>query len=135
MVYTPVRVTPDAEKMLIAVLTAGTVRCSTDPPANLYTVLPYTVAYRFGGLSVDPRFVDRATCHLQCYGSSRDIASDLAETCRVLLFRAWRSGIAYGGARVSKFNEVLAPFGVPDPSMPDRVWRFDATYSLRVRPA
>lgn len=137
MPYTPVRLTPDAEALVIAILKAGSVpKVSTEAPANLYTVLPYVVAYRFGGSSDHLRLRDRATFQVQAWGASRELAADLAETCRVLLFQAALKQQTVVGVAgyVNRFTEVSAPAEIRTADQPDRTWRFDATYSLRIRP-
>lgn len=134
MPYTPTRLAPDAEALAVSILKAGGIpHASTEAPANLYTVLPWVVLYRFGGLSTDPRLFDRATVQVQCWGASRELAADLAETCRALLFLAAQQQEAHDGAYLNRFTEALAPVEVRTAGQPDRTWRFDATYSLRVR--
>lgn len=134
MPYTPTRLTPDAERLARDILLAGGIpKVSTQGPANIELIVPYVVLYRFGGSSEDLRLSDRATVQVQCWGASRVLAADLAETCRVLLFQAAQVQAAYNGAYLNRFVEVLAPFEIRTADQPDRTWRFDASYQLRVR--
>lgn len=134
MPYTPVRLTPDAEALVSAILKAGTVpKVFTSAPSSIYSTLPVVVAYRFGGTSDDLRLADRASMHLQCFGSSREVAADLAETCRVLLFRAGLTQTPFNGAFVAVYREITSPTEVRDENLPDGVWRFDFDVSLLVR--
>lgn len=133
--YTVRRWAPDVEAITLDVLRAGGVpRCSTEVPANLYTILPYVVAYRAAGASGQPRLSDRALIHVQAWGASRESAADLAETCRVLLWEAAHAQAAHSGGYVNRLREDLAPAEVRTGDQPDRTWRFDAEYTITVRP-
>ncbi len=139
MVFTPLRDLPDVDDVLLAVLGGGEVVCGANVPADLAERLKpagshYVAAHRFGGAAVHPEFLDRATVEVDSWSASRRTAESVAQTCRVLLYGAWRSQQRHAGASISRYLEVTAPAELPTGSQSDGLYRFGATYSLHIRP-
>ena len=134
MAYSPLRYLPDCDDVILAILGAGGIACGANIPADLLDRLPYVSAKRFGGSAVDPQFLDRATYSVDAWAAGRRAAADLAETCRVLLFTAWRSQRLYAGASVAHFAEVTAPAELRTDGQASGLDRYQASYTLHVRP-
>lgn len=135
MSLVPLRLLADVDDVLRAVLAPSGVPVSPNTPADLLQRLPYTVAARVpGGPAPHPALLDRATVQVDCYAGSRREAADLAETCRVLLWTAWREQSTHGGASIARFRGISEPAELRTSGQADGLWRFVATYSLHVRP-
>ena len=107
----------------------------TQIPADLLDSLPYATAVRFGGSSIDPRFLDSATFDVQTWAADRKDAFDLATACRNALRDAWINGTVYAGlGHISHFREITGPNELRTADQADGLWRFQATYSLALRP-
>lgn len=133
----PVPTLPDADALVLAALRAAVPNqeFGTQIPKNVLNSLPYATAVRFGGASVDPRFLDAATIDVQTWAGSRKAAFDLATLCRNALRDAWLNGTVYANlGHVSHFREVTGPNELRTQDQPDQVWRTQATYSLTLRP-
>lgn len=134
MPLVPQRLLPDADDVARDVLLTSGVPVMANTPANLLDLLPAVVVRRFGGAAVHSALLDRATVAVDAYAGTRREAADLAETCRVLLYRAWREQTIHAGASVAKFNEIASPSELRGDGQPDQLYRFNATYSLHLRP-
>lgn len=130
----PQRLLPDADDVIRSILSASGVPVMVNTPADLMAMLPAVIASRFGGGSIHPALLDRATFSVDAYASSRRDAADLAETCRVLLYRAWREQTSHAGASVANYVETSGPFELRSDGQADGLYRFNGTYSLALRP-
>lgn len=130
----PQRLLPDADDVIRDILLASGVSVMVNTPADLMNLLPAVVASRFGGGSIHPALLDRATFSVDAYASTRREAANLAETCRVLLYRAWREQTVHAGASVARYVETSGAFELRTDGQADELYRFNATYSLYVRP-
>lgn len=138
MPYTPVRRLPDVDLLLMDVLRAATLTAFVEPPANLWPLVgsgPVAICYRFGGKAASTPLADTATIQAIAYANNRQVAADCAETIRCALQDAAKNRAGNSHGYVQAFAEVIAPAETRDPALPDRTWRFDATYSVTVRPA
>lgn len=134
----PVPTLPDSDKLALAVLTAAmpSQEFGTQIPKDLLDSLPYATVARFGGASVDPRFLDSATVDMQTWGATRKDAFDLAHACRNAFRDAWLNGTVYDGiGHISHFREITGPSELRTADQADGLWRTQATYSLGMRPA
>lgn len=139
MVYVPLRLLADLDDVVHAILIAGGVTVGANIPADLSArIAPagahYVAARRFGGAAVDPRFLDRGAVSVDVWATTRRAAADVAETCRVLLFTAWRTQTVHAGASISSYGESTAPAELRTDGQPADQWRYSASYSLHVRP-
>jgi len=139
VVYTPLRHLADVDDVVRAVLQAGGVTVGANIPADLATRIGpadshYVSARRFGGAAVHARLLDRAAVSVDAWANTRRGAADVAETCRVLLFTAWRAQTVHAGASISSYSETSAPAELRTGGQPPDEWRFNAAYSLHVRP-
>lgn len=135
MTFNPARMLPDVDDVVRLILADTGVAVGANVPAKLVELLPYIAAKRIGGSSVDPANLDRATVSVDCYSGSRRTASEMAEACRTLLYRAWMSQKVYAGGSVAAFSEATAPFEIRTAGEPAGVYRFTATFSIHVRPS
>jgi hypothetical protein len=129
------RLLPDAALLGKAILEQSGAPCSPDVPANLLKYCPRFTFYRTGSGAVSS-LLDRATCQCIAWGTSYVQARDLAETGRTLFWQAWQSTPQFMTADgwACRIDEVSAPTETRTEGQPDGVWRFDATYTLWVRP-
>lgn len=134
MTFTPARMLPDVDDVVRAILAASGVTVGANVPSDLLDRLPYISAKRIGGASVDPVNLDRALVQVDCWSGARRTAVEMAETCRTLLWRAWRSQTVYAVATVAQFTESTAPFELRTAGQAQNLYRFTATYSLHIRP-
>jgi hypothetical protein len=133
--FTPARMLPDVDDLVRGILAGTGVKVGVNVPADMVTDwLPYIAAKRIGGASVDPANLDRATVSVDCYSGARRTAAEMAEACRTLLYRAWRSQTVYAAGTVAHFAEATAPFELRTAGQPQDLYRYTATYSLHVRP-
>ena len=128
---------PDADALVLSVIRAAipTIKLGTQIPDNLLTNLPYATARRFGGAAVDPRFLDRASVDVQTWGASRKAASDLAYDIREAFRAAAANQTVYTLGHIARYRENAAPTELRTTDQADNVWRFQASYSLFLRPA
>jgi hypothetical protein len=134
----PLPTLPDADALVLAALRAGVPdqAFATQIPANLLASLPYVTVARFGGATVDPRFLDLATIDLQTWAGTRKAAFDLALECRTVLRDAWLNATVYADlGHIAHFREITAPNELRTDDQADQLWRTQATYSLALRPA
>lgn len=136
----PLPTLPDGDLLALACLRAASAKpdsaFGTQIPANLLSSLPFAKVARFGGSTVDPRFLDRATFDVQTWGATRKAAFDFAFEIRTAFRDAWLNGTVYAGlGHISRFREVAAPTELRTPDQADGVWRTQATYALFLRPA
>lgn len=131
------RLLPDVDLLVREVVTSAVpgVNVGTMIPADLADRLPFVMARRVGGTAVHPRFADRALVDVQVWASDRKTASDLAESVRTALFLAWERQTVTPYGSIGAYAETAAPTELRDETTPDGVYRFQATYSLVVRPA
>jgi hypothetical protein len=132
--FTPARMLPDVDDVVRGILAASGVTVGANVPADLLDRLPYISAKRIGGASVDPVNLDRALVQVDCWSGARRTAVEMAETCRALLWRAWRTQTVYAVATVAHFAESTAPFELRTAGQADGLYRMTATYSLHIRP-
>jgi hypothetical protein len=129
---TDLRLLPDAELLVLAVLTdcdAG-----TRTPADLASKVPFRAVYKLGGTAAHPMFLDKPQIHVVSYAGTRQAAANLAETARAALWQAWRTQFRTNLGAIHKVVEVTSPFEVRTGTEPDAVFRFDATYQVFTRP-
>jgi hypothetical protein len=133
--FTPARMLPDVDDVVHAILADTGVKVGANVPAELLTKwLPYISAKRIGGSSVDPVQLDRALVQVDCWSGARRTAVEMGETCRTLLYRAWRTQTPYAAATVALFAESSAPFELRSAGQAEGLYRITATYSLHIRP-
>lgn len=135
----PLPTLPDADLLALACLRAASARpvaaFGTQIPADLLESLPFAKVARFGGSTVDPRFLDRATFDAQTWAASRKEAFDFAFEIRTAFRDAWLNATVYAGlGHISFFDEVSAPSELRTEGQADGVWRTQAAYSLALRP-
>ena len=133
----PLAALPDADALVLAVIRAGIsgIAIGTQMPANLVDHLPYAVAARFGGAAVDPRFLDRATVTVDTWDNTRAGSSALARQIRTVLRDAALNQTTFTEGHIVSFREVSGPFELRTADQADTLWRFNARYSLFLRPA
>jgi hypothetical protein len=78
--------------------------------------------------------LDRALVSVDCWSGARRTGAEMAETCRTLLYRAWRTQTPYARATIAQFTESTAPFELRTAGQAQNLYRFTATYSLHIRP-
>jgi hypothetical protein len=132
--FTPARLLADVDDVVRAVLADSGVPVGANVPADLLDRLPYISAKRIGGASVHPQFLDRGLIAVDCWSGSRRTAAEIAETCRTLLYRAWRSQTKFAGASIARFDESSAPAELRTAGQAESLYRFNAAYSLHIRP-
>jgi hypothetical protein len=133
MVFTAQRFLVSTDDVVRDILSAAGVTVGANLPADLLDRLPYVSAHRFGGEMVDPEHLDRAAVAVDTWADSRRLADDLAETCRVLLYTAWRDQTVHAGATVAHYGESSAPSELRTEGQANGLWRFNAGYSLHIR--
>lgn len=129
---------PDADALVLACLRGALAdqEFGTQIPADLLDSLPYVTVSRFGGASIDPRFLDSATIDLQTWAGDRGAAFDLATACRNALRDAWLNATVYTDlGHIAHFREITGPSELRTADQADGLWRTQATYSLALRPA
>lgn len=117
---------PDAEDVALELLeAAGPTRLAT--PSTL--TFPLIIVRRVGGF--DDRITDMHTIQVECFGSSRRHAADLAERCRQLILAAPASEVA-GASIDNAWTEAAPTFAAYD----DRnTQRYVGTYRIAMRRA
>ena len=128
---------PDADALALSIIRTAfpAAKVGTQIPADLLASLPFGLCARFGGAAVDPRFLDRATFDVQTFGGSRKVASDFAYDIREAFRLAAANQTVYPLGHVARYREVTAPTELRTADQADGLWRFQATYSLFLRPA
>lgn len=125
----------DVDALLHSILTAVGVKHLTEVGPDLYQRMPLVVAYRASGAAVHPELLDRATVFAQAWAGNKGSAYALALDVRLALFRAWRNQIKYSTGVVNHYSEVSGPSEIRGVGQPDNAWRYDATYSITIRPS
>ncbi|WP_446033492.1 phage tail termination protein [Streptomyces gossypii] len=129
---------PDMDALVTEALRSGLpgVAVRVSVPADWLTLLPLVTALRVGGVSPDPRGIDRALVDVQALAATRREASAVARSARVTLASACRTQFRGSDGYLTHFEEVSGPrelsTGEPDDG-PD-LFRFQATYRLTSRP-
>lgn len=129
---TDLRLLPDAELLVLAVLTDCD--AATRTPPDLASKVPFRAVYKIGGNAAHPMFLDKPQIHVASYAATRIAAKNLAESARVRLCQAWRAQFRTDLGGIHKVVEVTGPFEVRTGTEPDGVFRFDATYQVFTRP-
>lgn len=131
------RLLPDTDLLLgtylNAVLAAG-VTVSNHVPADVLAQMPYVRVVRIGGGDTHPQFATNPTVQTDCWASTRAKADDLAEDVRVALWQAWRTQTDLGGGHIARFRVDTAPAELRLPDQLSKVYRYQAVYTLIVRP-
>lgn len=135
----PLPTLPDADLLALTCLRAASAKpdsaFGTQIPADLLQSLPFAKVARFGGSTIDPRFLDRASFDVQTWAATRKAAFDFAFEIRTAFRDAWLNATVYAGlGHISFFDEVTAPSELRTPDQAGGVWRTQATYSLALRP-
>lgn len=135
----PLPTLPDADLLALTCLRSASARpdsaFGTQIPANLLDSLPFAKVARFGGSTVDPRFLDRATFDVQTWGATRKEAFDFAFEIRTAFRDAWLNATVYADlGHIANVDEVSAPSELRTADQLSDVWRTQATYSLFLRP-
>lgn len=131
------RLLPYADALLIALVRAAIpdAEAGTLVPADLpNNPRPFVLVHRVGGAAIDPQFLDQATVDVQAFADTRTGAADLAETVRVALFEAYRTQQVNQHGHIAYYRETSGPSEVRTADQPDQLYRFQATYSLALRP-
>ena len=130
------RLLPDCDALLMEILRAAL------PAATVVEVMPpdwtkrYPLvrAYRFGGASEHPLFLDRALVQVDVYDDDRTAALNLAEDARTALYQSWAAHRVYPHGSVAHFGESQAPVELRTANQPDGETRVNATYELHICP-
>lgn len=97
---------------------------------------PFVLLRRSGGSWLDARGLDSAVVDVQTWATTDEEAEGLAERVRALLWSAYRTGATVPGVgSVSLVREEAAPVEMPSDSEDHGVYRYQATYTVNVRPA
>lgn len=106
----------------------------TPPPVAMARRVP-------GGGAYDPRGYDRAVIDAQNWHTTDRDADDLADAIRAALITAWRTQLVIPGmGYIAHYEETAAPALLPDSaqgsgtSTPKNTYRYQATYTLGLRP-
>lgn len=129
---------PDEDFLLVEILATITpdgTSIGTQMPDHVLNDLPFVAAHAFGGPDVDDRFLTRATVTVDVWAATRKAASDIARGIRTGLRDAVRNQTVYDNGHLSRRDVISAPSELRTPERADNVWRFNATYSLVLRPA
>lgn len=132
---------PDADMLVLDVIRTAepTLNCGTQIYDKLIEDVtagePFAMVRRFGGAAVDPRFYDRATFDIQVWASTRKAAFDTSSAIREALLDAALNQTTFDEGHIARMVEVAGPSELRTADQADGVWRFQATYSLFLRPA
>lgn len=119
----------DVEELLIGWLaTELSVRCVTDLPANVQSILPVVQVTRFGGTDRFPT-LDQPHVDIDCYAADRAGAHDIAEQVRSALRFSLR-GQTVDGAVVSRVETLTGPSWRPYED--EHLRRFGASYRITI---
>jgi hypothetical protein len=129
-------VLPYADGLVVAILRAAlTAEVGTLVPHDLYgSPRPFVLARRVGGAAILPGHLDGATVDVQAYAATRRAAAELAELARTALYVAWRDQTVFPDGHVAGYGEISGPAELRTNGQPDGLYRFQATYSLALRP-
>ncbi|MCP3801853.1 hypothetical protein NLX83_21540 [Allokutzneria sp. A3M-2-11 16] len=131
------RYLPDAEVLVCAILRDAL------PDIDVVTLIPPDLAdrprplvwvRRIGGSAVHPQFLDRATVDIQCWGTGRRQVAGLAEQVRSILWNTHRAQTARAEGSLASYQESSAPAEIRTGTQSPRLYRYQATYSLGIRP-
>ncbi|WP_157745342.1 hypothetical protein [Nocardiopsis gilva] len=129
---------PRVNALLLAVLRsalAPRVAVGTRIPGRMR--YPFVLARRVGGAAPDPRlFYDVALVDVQVWATSDAEAEDIAQQSRGALADAARPPQwAFPGlGHIQHFSEEAAPVDIPSDAEDHGIYRYQATYTLTVRP-
>ena len=128
---------PDADALVLSVIAAAepTLNLGTQIPADLLDKLPFAVVRRFGGAAVDLRFLDRATFDVQAWAGSRKAAYDTVDAIRTAFIDVVYNQTKFPLGHIARCVEIAAPSELRTVDQAGDVWRFQASYSLFLRPA
>lgn len=131
---------PDADALLLSVIRAGTsaVTVGTQIPSTLLEKIktkPFGTVKRIGGSAADPRYLDQATVDVQTWATSRKAAYDAAAVIRSTLLDAALDQTTFPLGHIARFVELSGISELRTADQAGGVWRFQATYSLFLRPA
>lgn len=129
---------PDADMLILDIvrtaIPAG-VEFGTQIPADLLASMPFCKLNRVGGGAVDPRFLDRASIDVQVWADDRTTAYTTARAVGNALRDAALNQTVFDAGHVARFVEESGPSELRSTDQPSNVWRFQASYSLFLRPA
>jgi hypothetical protein len=129
---------PDADMLILDIvrtaIPAG-VEFGTQIPADLIESLPFCKLNRIGGSSVDPRFLDRASIDVQVWADDRTTAYATTRAVGDALRDAALDQTTFDDGHVAHFVEETGPSELRTADQAADVWRFQASYSLFLRPA
>ena len=132
---------PDADMLVLSVIETA------QPVLNIGTQIyddlvddvtagdPFVLVRRIGGAWVYPNLYDRASFDVQTWGASREDAYNAAVTVRDLLYAAAHSQTTFPLGHIARFVVVQAPAELRTADQAGDIWRFQASYSLFLRPA
>lgn len=132
---------PDADLLLLSIVKAAepTFKIGTQIPADLLKKVdagtPFATIRRFGGSAVNVEFYDRASIDVQTWAKTRKASYDMSAAIRAAFLDAWLSQTTYPLGHVGRFSETTGINELRTADQADRVWRFQATYSMFLRPA
>ncbi|SDI41138.1 hypothetical protein SAMN05421505_14932 [Sinosporangium album] len=136
----PPRLLPSVHDLLLGLLRAPL--AAAYPGVTVGTLIPARMTYPFvlvrraGGATIDPRFLDRPLVDVQTWDTNDRQAENLVESARALLVLAWRrQTVVPGVGSISFFRDQAMSTLLPDQTVPDGVYRYQATVELAVRPA
>jgi hypothetical protein len=137
---------PDADQLLLTIARAGTLDGDGEPtvdlgtqiPANLLKKIetrPFGMVKRIGGAAVDARYLDNATVDVQTWANDRGDAYAAIAAIRSAFLDSALDQTTTEHGHISRFVEVSGPSELRTADQADRVWRFQMTLSLYLRPA
>jgi hypothetical protein len=137
-VITPRRLLADVDALLLDILIPaldlGEDHIGEQLAADYLNLLPFALAYRWGGQAVHPEFLDTAVCDVHFYAADKTQALDLSETARTALYEAWQQQTAYDHGSIASYSEQAAPTVLRQAVQPDGITVVQATYRLGVCP-
>lgn len=128
---------PNADSLILQAIdaTSPTYERGTQIPDDLLSRLPFALVRRFGGAAVDLRFLDRATVDVQAWADTRRGAWDVVDAVRTVFIDAAHNQTTFPLGHIARCVEVIGPSELRSVDQADGVWRFQASYSLFLRPA
>lgn len=128
------RLLPSVNDLLLGILRPalpGDVTIGDLIPATM--PYPFVLARKAGGAAIHPQFVDSAIVDIQVWAKTNRQAENLAEDCRVALYEAWRNQtVVPNVGHIGYYDEQSSPVLI---EVTDNVYRYQATYTLVIRPA
>lgn len=131
------RLLPYADSLLANIVRDALpeVEVGTLVPADLPSdPRPFVLLHRVGGAAIDLQFLDSATVDVQAYAGTRRGAAELVEEVRAALFHAWRGQRVTEEGHIAYVREITGPSELRTSNQADSLYRFQATYSLALRP-